>query len=174
MHARPDLAGSPGDAAQICPRTLRAALGLFATGVAIMTTVTSERRIVGLTVNSFSSVSLDPPLVLWSLAKKSPSRPCFEETGYFAVNVLTTEQAEISSRFARPIEDKFCGVKWQPGIRGVPVLSGCIAHFECRLRHSIDGGDHMIFIGEVERFDSHCGEPLLFLASRYHRAIPLA
>ena len=173
MHAQSHLAEAPGTAARICPSTLRTALGRFATGVAIMTTMTAGRRAVGLTANSFSSVSLDPALILWSLAKKSPNRSAFEDAGYFAVNVLTTQQAGISTRFAQPLADKFHGVEWRPGLQGVPVISGCIAHFECRLKHRVDGGDHTIFIGEVERFASHCGEPLLFLGSRYHRATPL-
>ncbi|MCI2808313.1 flavin reductase family protein [Eoetvoesiella caeni] len=159
---------------QICPTTLRAALGMFATGVAVMTTMAPARRVVGLTANSFSSVSLEPPLVLWSLAKKSPNRESFEEAGYFAVNILTAEQADISSQFARPLADKFRNVDWEPGINGVPVISDCVASFECRLRNSIDGGDHMIFIGEILRFNNRGGDPLLFLGSRYHRAMPLA
>ncbi|QIM50405.1 flavin reductase family protein [Pusillimonas sp. DMV24BSW_D] len=152
---------------------LRSALAQFATGVAVITTVTSDNANVGLTVNSFSSVSLSPPLVLWSLAKKSQNLKLFEERHAFAVNVLTTAQVEVSNRFARAVDDRFRDIDWKPGIDAVPLISGCVATFECRTRHIIDAGDHKIFIGEVVRFNSDSAEPLLFLNSRYHRAIPL-
>ena len=164
--------GQDGEAV-ICQMGLRSALAQFATGVAVITTATSDQVNVGLTVNSFSSVSLSPPLILWSLAKKSQNLKWFEDSRAFAVNVLTTSQVEISNRFARPVDDRFRDIDWKPGIDAVPLISGCVATFECRTRHIIDGGDHRIFIGEVVRFDSDSADPLLFLNSRYHRAIPL-
>lgn len=163
-----------GGADGIDPRELRHALGAFATGVTIVTTHTAERGAVGLTVNSFSSVSLEPPLVLWSLSRNSPSLAAFESAEHYAINVLAADQHELSSRFASPIAEKFHGVGWRAGAGGAPVLAGCVASFESRNRYRIDGGDHVIFIGEVERFSRRHGEPLLFLGGRYHRAAPLS
>jgi flavin reductase (DIM6/NTAB) family NADH-FMN oxidoreductase RutF len=157
----------------INPLELRRALGEFATGVTIVTARDVERGVVGLTVNSFASVSLEPPLVLWSLSRRSSSLRAFEAAGHFAVNVLAAEQKWLSDRFVRPAADKFAGVDWQPGAGGAPVLDGCIASFECRTRHCLDGGDHVIFLGEVERLSRRDGEPLLFLGGRYRLVEPL-
>ncbi|MEX0729327.1 MAG: flavin reductase family protein [Aquisalimonadaceae bacterium] len=161
------------DRKPINPRDLRSALGGFATGVTIVTTQCEEWGPVGLTVNSFSSVSLDPPLVLWSLSRHSPSLKAFQANSHFAINVLAADQQELSNRFAQPIPEKFRGVSWHGGIADLPLLEGCVATFECRTRHQVDGGDHVIFIGEVEEFAHRTVEPLLFLAGRYHKAQPL-
>ncbi|HEX8963769.1 MAG TPA: flavin reductase family protein [Rhodocyclaceae bacterium] len=149
------------------PIALRNALGQYATGVAVVTTLDAAGRPAGLTVNSFASVSLDPPLVLWSLALTSACLPAFEACSHFAVNVLTAEQAALSNRFASVGIDRFDGVAWTPGLGGVPVLDGAGAVFECcsEARHA--GGDHTIFIGRVERFAHGEAAPLLFHAGRY-------
>ena len=110
---------------------LRRAFGRFATGVTIATARAPGGQPVGVTVNSFTSVSLDPPLILWSLARKASSLPVFLAGSHFAVNILSEEQQSLSERFATPVENRFEGIDWSPGMAGVPLLSGCIATFEC-------------------------------------------
>lgn len=156
--------------AEIDPREFRNALGSFATGVTIVTAVGEDGRRVGLTANSFSSVSLDPPLVLWSLARKAPSLSVFTDVSHFAINVLAEDQMALSNRFASPIEDKFEGVDWRPGLGGAPLIEGCVARFECRNHMQHDGGDHVIFVGRVDRFDYTKRAPLLFLTGGYRVA----
>lgn len=148
------------------PRALRSALGSFATGVTVMTTLRPDGSPVGLTVNSFASVSLDPPLVLWSLAARSPSLAAFRAAGHFGVNVLAADQQALCGRFARPAADKFAGVDWAPGACGVPLLAGCVATFECRSAFNNWGGDHVIFVGHVERFATAERPALLFHRGR--------
>ncbi|HET7775664.1 MAG TPA: flavin reductase family protein, partial [Azospira sp.] len=114
--------------------------------------------------------SLEPPLVLWSLSSNSPSLGVFEAASHFTVNVLAAEQEDVSNRFASRLEDKFDGVAWQPGLGGAPVLAGLCASFECAnvTRHA--GGDHVIFIGQVQRFAQDAGRPpLVFQGGRYRR-----
>lgn len=143
---------------------LRKALGWFATGVTIATTLDAERRPVGLTCNSFNSVSLEPPLVLWSLGRSAYSRPWFERTSHFAINVLPAEARGLAMRFAKPLENKWAGVAWEPGDTGMPCLPIALACFECRVRERFVGGDHLIFLGEVEAMRSRdAGAPLVFL-----------
>ncbi|WP_433256554.1 flavin reductase family protein [Streptosporangium sp. CA-135522] len=148
-------------------RSLRDALGQFATGVAVVTTAAPDGARAGVTVNSFTSVSLDPPLVLWCLSKRAPSAPVFLRAGRFAVNVLAAGQDHLSQRFARPLPDKFAGVEVRPGPGGVPMLAGTLAGFACRTVSTHDGGDHLIFVGEVGRFRWSEGEPLVFHAGGY-------
>lgn len=143
-------------------RAFRNALGQFATGVTIVTARGAFGEYVGATVSSFNSVSLDPPLVLWSLDKRAYSRAAFESSTHFAVHVLTLEQRELAERFARRGVDKFEGLDCRSGLGRVPLLTDCAACFECVLRHKYDGGDHLIFVGEVERFEHVAGSPLLF------------
>jgi flavin reductase (DIM6/NTAB) family NADH-FMN oxidoreductase RutF len=152
---------------------LRRALGTFATGVAIITTSDAVGRLYGLTGNSFSSVSLDPPLVLWSLARSAPSLPAFRNATHFGVNVLGREHRELATRFARPQPDKFAGVPFSLGEYGVPLLDGAVAHFECRIVDRYYGGDHEIFLGHVERYAYEHKPTLLFCHGTYHRADPL-
>jgi flavin reductase (DIM6/NTAB) family NADH-FMN oxidoreductase RutF len=154
-------------------KEFRRALGTYATGVTIITTRTAEGECVGLTVNSFSSVSLDPPLVLWSLSSRSPSLQAFADARHFAVNVLAADQVPLSQRFSARIPDKFAGVAWAEGLGGVPLLSGASAHLECAnsLRHQ--GGDHVVFIGQVERFVYEHKPPLVFCHGRYMSAADL-
>ncbi|MDP6173192.1 MAG: flavin reductase [Rhodospirillales bacterium] len=148
-------------------RRLRDCLGQFATGVTVVTVKAADGSLVGLTANSFSSVSLDPPLVLWSLQKEAASLPVFKDASYYAINVLGADQMDISNHFARPAEDKFEGVDYSLGASGAPLIDGCVAWFECRNEITHEGGDHLIFVGHVERFD-HAERPaLLFVAGRY-------
>ena len=149
------------------PIALRNALGQYATGVTIVTALDGEGRPTGLTVNSFASVSLDPPLVLWSLALTSACVPVFEACSHFAVNVLTIEQVVLSNRFATNGIDKFEGVQWTPGLGGAPILANVGAVFECSHEAHHPGGDHTIFIGRVERFTHGELPPLIFHAGRY-------
>lgn len=148
-------------------RDFRRALGQFATGVTVVTGRTSEGRNVGVTVNSFSSVSLDPPLILWSLARQAPSFGDFANCSHFAVNVLEARQHHLSRQFSTPLPDKFAGVDFVHGKAGVPVVVGAIAHFICRKVKQYDGGDHVIFLGEVEEYKCNDGEPLVFHSGRY-------
>ncbi|HMX16282.1 MAG TPA: flavin reductase family protein [Rhodocyclaceae bacterium] len=148
-------------------RALRDAFGQFATGVAVVTARNGQGGFVGMTVNSFSSVSLDPPLVLWSLGLESPSRVFFESASYYAINVLAAEQQELSQRFATPHVDKFNGISWAEGLGGAPLLPGCAAWFECRSTHHYAGGDHVILVAEVERFRAEPKPPLIFHGGRY-------
>ncbi len=149
------------------PKAFRAALGSFATGVTVITTRAGDGTPVGLTANSFNSVSLDPPMVLWSLAKKSLSLPVFSTSSHWAVHVLASDQEALSDRFARSGADKFSGLQTESGIGGVPLLSGCAARFQCRSTFLHEGGDHIIFVGQVTAFDSAERAPLVFHAGRY-------
>jgi flavin reductase (DIM6/NTAB) family NADH-FMN oxidoreductase RutF len=149
------------------PRLLRNALGHFATGVTVVTTCAPDGAKIGVTVNSFASLSLDPPLVLWSLARKSWSMSAFEIAGHFAVHVLAADQQALSDRFSRAGADKFGGVETVEGVGGVPLLRDCAAVFECSVEHRYDGGDHVILVGRVERFSTAERAPLLFYRGRY-------
>jgi len=151
-------------------RDFRRALGQFATGVTVVTARTSDGRKVGVTVNSFSSVSLEPPLVLWSLSRQAPSFADFTHATHFAVNVLAGNQHHLSRQFSTPLPDKFSGVEFAEGPAGVPLLSGVNAHFICRNVRQYDGGDHVIFLGEVEDYKYSDGEPLVFHSGRYRLA----
>ncbi|MDQ4060038.1 MAG: flavin reductase family protein [Pseudomonadota bacterium] len=148
-------------------RQLRHALGRFATGVTVVTTRTPGGKLEGLTANSFSAVSLDPPLVLWSLRLNAPSLPSFQESGCFAVNILAAEQCHLARNFATPNKDKFENVAYVPGIGGCPLLTGSLASFECSVETTVMGGDHIIFIGRVHRAAYRDGEPLIFSAGNY-------
>ena len=149
------------------PKELRRALGRFATGVTIVTTCAADGRLEGLTANSFSSVSLDPPLVLWSLDRSARSLPRFMAAKWFAVNVLGSHQQTLSTRFARPLPDKFAGIGYTPGLGGCPVLDDGLAHFECSVFNRVNAGDHVIFLGKVERLTHRDGEPLLYSSGQY-------
>jgi flavin reductase (DIM6/NTAB) family NADH-FMN oxidoreductase RutF len=150
-------------------RRLRDALGAFPTGVTIVTTRGPDGRCVGLTVNSFASLSLEPPLLLWSLANRSPNRRAFRSASHFAIHVLAANQEAIARRFANPaVTDKFDGVAWQPwDVHGVPLLAGALAHFVCECRDAIEAGDHTLFIGRVEHLTRIDGDPLVFHAGRF-------
>jgi len=151
-------------------RDYRKALGQFATGVTVVTARASDGRKVGVTVNSFSSVSLDPPLILWSLSRQTPSFIDFTNATHFAVNVLESRQHHLSRQFSTPLPDKFAGVEFEEGTGGVPLLHGAIAQFVCRKVRQYDGGDHVILVGEVEQYNYNEGEPLVFHSGRYRIA----
>lgn len=151
-------------------RDFRRALGQFATGVTVVTTRALDGRRVGVTVNSFSSVSLNPPLILWSLSRQVPSFTDFTRATHFAVNVLEAKQHHLSRQFSTPLPDKFAGVEWVEGIAGVPLLNGAIAQLICRKVKEYDGGDHVILLGEVEEYKWAEGEPLVFHSGRYRVA----
>jgi 3-hydroxy-9,10-secoandrosta-1,3,5(10)-triene-9,17-dione monooxygenase reductase component len=145
----------------------RNALGAFATGVTIVTTRDGEGAPTGVTASSFNSVSLDPPLVLWSLANTALSRDVFCTSGHFAIHVLAESQEALSNRFARSGEDKFANVAYSNGLLGSPLLDEYAAVFECRTKYQYEGGDHIILVGEVVNFERHDVAPLLFHAGSY-------
>jgi flavin reductase (DIM6/NTAB) family NADH-FMN oxidoreductase RutF len=149
-------------------QALRAALGRFATGVTIVTCLDAQGQRVGLTANSFSALSLAPPLVLWSLRRASPSLAAFSKASHFAVNVLADTQVELSRRFASPLTDKFGDGAWSAGEGGAPVLAGCAAVFECATAARHDAGDHVMFIGRVLRLADLALAPLVFQSGHYH------
>jgi 3-hydroxy-9,10-secoandrosta-1,3,5(10)-triene-9,17-dione monooxygenase reductase component len=146
---------------------LRQALGEFATGITVVTARGADNTLAGLTVNSFASVSLDPPLVLWSLGLGSPSLPVFQTCSHFAVNVLAADQQAISQRFAQSGIDKFADQSWKVGAGGTALLDGCNAWFECRVDARHEGGDHLILIGRIEQFRRDPKPPLVFHRGRY-------
>ena len=155
------------DTSPMDDRHFRNALGRFVTGVTVITTRTGEGKLEGLTANSFSAVSLDPPLVLWSLRKSSSLMTTFQEAGHFAVNVLGAWQAALSDHFAKRMPDKFQNVVHAPGLAGCPLLFGALATFECVKDANVASGDHIVFFGRVERATYREGEPLIFSAGRY-------
>ena len=148
-------------------RQLRDALGRFATGVTVITTRTSEGQLEGLTANSFSAVSLEPPLVLWSLWRSAQSLPSFLDAGHFAVNVLAADQDDLSRHFALRADNKFAAVAHDEGLGGCPLLHNALASFECSTENTVVGGDHIIFIGRVHRASYRAGAPLIFSAGQY-------
>jgi flavin reductase (DIM6/NTAB) family NADH-FMN oxidoreductase RutF/2-polyprenyl-6-methoxyphenol hydroxylase-like FAD-dependent oxidoreductase len=151
-------------------RDLRRAFGQYATGVTVVTCRGQEGQRVGMTANSFTSVSMDPPLVLWCPNKNAPSLEDFTAASHFAINVLSANQQDFSRQFATPAEDKFAGADCRDGLAGVPVLPGTVASFECRTVATYDAGDHVIVLGEVERYAAPGGEPLVFHSGFYHLA----
>lgn len=148
-------------------RAFRDALGCFATGVTIVTTRAPDGAPVGFTANSFSSVSLDPPLVLFSLHRQALSLAAFQAAPGFAINVLREDQGALSTRFASPAGDKWGDIAHRSGESGSPLLEEALARFDC-VRHAVhEGGDHLIFVGRVLRFEAREGRPLLFCRGRY-------
>lgn len=153
-------------------RAFRSALGTFATGVTVMTTVSSKGDLIGNTASSFNSVSLDPPLVLWSLARKALSFKAYVDAPYFAVNVLREGQDDLSARFSKSAGDKWHGIDYETWETGCPILPNALAVFECKSTFTYDGGDHVIFVGEVLKFDHDPkGKPLVFWRGGYHRTV---
>jgi len=154
------------------PRAFRRALGNFATGVTVVTAADASGRKVGVTANSFNSVSLDPPLVLWSIDKRSSSHGVFEEASHFAVNVLAADQIDLSNNFARPKDDRFAEIAYAPGEGGAPVFADCAARFHTEKYQQVDGGDHWIMIGKVVAFDDFGRSPLLYHQGAYSMVLP--
>lgn len=163
------------DTPPLDPRKLRDAFGRFATGVTVVTMLDGEGRPTGVTVNSFSSLSLDPPLCLFSLGKKQMSTRWLQQEGvHFTVNILTRDQEKVAWQFARPLEDKFEGVETGTGKTGIPYLHNSLCHFECRLWARYDGGDHEIYVGEILHLDQLAEEadPVLFYRGAMTRLSP--
>jgi flavin reductase (DIM6/NTAB) family NADH-FMN oxidoreductase RutF len=154
-------------------RELRNALGSFATGVTIITTRDRDGKLHGMTANSFSSVSLNPPLVLWSSSLFAQSLPAFQEGSHFVVNILAFDQIELSNKFAKQSDDKFIDTDHVIAGSGAPVIIGAAAHFDCRNEFRHYGGDHIIFIGHVERFAYTDRPTLLFCRGKYMRGEPI-
>jgi flavin reductase (DIM6/NTAB) family NADH-FMN oxidoreductase RutF/DNA-binding IclR family transcriptional regulator len=153
-------------------RELRRAFGAFVTGVTVITTTDGEGRFHGVTANSFSSVSLDPPLVLWSQAVKTQSHSTFFEAERFAVNILAEDQIELSNRFAKSSPEKFAGLEVDIGLGGIPLLRGCGARLQCRVVSRVPGGDHTIYIGELDSIERAERKPLVFGNGQYLRTGP--
>jgi len=152
----------------------REALGMFATGVTVVTARDAHGKWVGLTANSFNSVSLSPPLVLWSLARSAGSMAAFRAGSHYAINILAADQQALAVQFAARGRDRFAGVAFTPGASGAPLLEGVAATFECFNRSRYDEGDHVIFVGEVERCTHRRGaSPLLFHGGRFYAEHPL-
>lgn len=148
----------------------RQTLGAFPTGVTVVTALSQEGKPMGLTVNSFASVSLDPPLVLWSQVRSSPAHDAFFRAKEMVINILSDDQQELSSHFARPHEDKFEGIDYSPAEGGTPVLMGCAANLVCEVVDKYYGGDHTIYLCRVQSFDNHGRPSLIFSRGSYVRA----
>jgi len=153
-------------------RDYRTALGSFGTGVAIATTCDAQGQPAGLTINSFSSVSLTPPMVLWSLSKTSSKYAAFQSGSHFCINILQKDQLSLAMQFSRHADDKFLNTAWEAGLGGAPKILGALATFECRNTVHYEGGDHTIFLGEVEAYAHHQGEPLLFHRGSFGGFLP--
>lgn len=152
----------------------RQALGMFATGVTIVTARTADGSLAGLTANSFNSVSLSPPLVLWSLAKSAGSMAAFSAGSHYAINILSAGQQALALQFASKNIDRFYGVDFVYGAAGAPLLAGAVASFECFNRSQYEEGDHVIFVGEVERCSYTAGAaPLLYHGGKFYAEHPL-
>lgn len=151
----------------------RSALGQFATGVTIVTARDRNGHLVGLTANSFVSVSLEPPLVLWCLSSNSSALPGFEASTHYAINVLAADQRPLAERFARKGIDRFEGTAWRQGLTGAPIIEGAIAVFECAHHQMVPSGDHVVLIGKVEHVQRRIGaRPLVFHGSRFLTDLP--
>jgi len=152
----------------IDPATYRAVMGGFATGVTVITLGSATGFRLGVTASSFNTVSLDPPLILWSLALKAPSLAAFRSHDLFAVNVLANDQKDIALQFARPADDKFAGIDITEGANGLPLIKGALAHIECRTVARYSGGDHEIMLGQVVSLRRDDCAPLVFQGGKFH------
>ena len=152
----------------------RAALGMFATGVTIVTARTVGGDLVGLTANSFNSVSMTPPLVLWSLSCSAATLAAFSTGSHYAINILSVDQKDLATQFASKQGDRWAGAAYTLGASGAPLLDGAVAQFECFNRSRYEEGDHVIFVGEVERCNQRIGAaPLLFHGGKFYTEHPL-
>ncbi|MGO9607508.1 MAG: flavin reductase family protein [Candidatus Binataceae bacterium] len=146
---------------------LRRVMGHFATGVTVITTFRKSGEIHGLTANAFTSVSLVPPLLLICVDKKAESYACFDETKVFTVNILASDQEDLSRRFAVSGGQKFEGVSYRTGANGAPILAGTVGYIECKVTAAHDGGDHTIYVGEIDQAEARDTKPLLFFRGGY-------
>ena len=149
-------------------RTYRRTCARFATGITVVTTLDSQGHPHGMTVNSFSSVSLDPPLVLVSIDLKNAILGHFISSSWFAINVLAEHQEDLSRRFSSPSENRFLDLDWHAGTAGTPLLDGVLAQLECSVVRTLEAGDHTVLIGEVRRAVHAEGKPLVYFDSAYH------
>jgi flavin reductase (DIM6/NTAB) family NADH-FMN oxidoreductase RutF len=152
-------------------RQLRNLLGQFATGVTVVTTVAADHSKIGMTANSFSSVSLDPPLILWNIAKTATHLEDFQQCEHFAINILNEQQEQTSNHFAKSAADKFNKIEHVEEILGVPVLSNALATLVCKNFKWVEAGDHYIVLGQIEQCSINAGKPLLFHNGKYHQAL---
>ena len=157
----------PGPISECDPSHYRNVMGSFPTGVTVMTLTDGDRGRVGVTASSFNTVSLKPPLVLWSLALTAASLSAFRANDHFAVNILASEQAAVARQFARSDRDRFEGVETVAGVTGAPLIHGALAHVECRVAARYPGGDHEIILGEVVAMRRFEGEPLVFSSGTF-------
>lgn len=160
------------EATEFDSKSFRRALGNFATGVTIITAQNAKGEKVGVTANSFNSVSLEPPLILWSIDKRSSSYEVFTEATHFAVNILAADQIDLSNKFARSKDDKYASVDYELGVGNVPVLKECSAVFECERFNILEGGDHWIIIGKVVHYQDNGRSPLLYHQGAYSSVLP--
>lgn len=173
MNARQDVAAAPALSVlsqDLTPAALRQSLGCFPSGVTVVTARAADGRPVGLTVNSFASLSLEPPLLLWSLANRSPNRQTFRQATHFAIHVLAAHQGDTALQFANSrLPDKFQGVAMQPPLwaEAPPLLADSHALFLCESRDAIESGDHTLFIGRVQQHSRGAGAPLLFYRGQF-------
>ncbi|WP_426115231.1 flavin reductase family protein [Massilia sp. PWRC2] len=169
MNTRSPRAAAPAfDAAQF-----RQALSQFATGVTVITTRLADGTFRGLTASSFNSVSLNPPLVLWSLSGNANSMPIFNGNSHYVINVLSAEQAALAERFARRGDDPFATTEYELSRTGQPIIAGAVAWFECHNRSRYPEGDHVIFVGEVEQCAVQPQAPLVFHGGRFGSVVPV-
>ena len=168
------MRGATVQTVDVNDREFRNALGCFATGVTVITALGPSGELLGNTVNSFSSVSLDPPLILWCMGRHAMSLKNYLSTESFAVNILSSSQRSLSNQFAKAGADKWTGVAYETWNSGCPILKSAMAVFECQTRHTYMGGDHVIFVGEVmtAAFDATL-EPLVFFQGKYRTVQPL-
>jgi len=169
MSTQSSSAGPP----EFDSRHFRNALSQFATGVTIITTRLPDGSFLGLTASSFNSVSLDPPLVLWSLAQTANSLPVFTGNSHYVINILSGHQAALAERFSKRIENRFEGVEFELSHTGLPILKGVAAWFECHNRSRYPEGDHVIFVGEVERCDTTPQPALVFHNGKFVATTPV-
>jgi flavin reductase (DIM6/NTAB) family NADH-FMN oxidoreductase RutF len=168
VQSQIDLTDTDSAALRPCdPALYRAVMGAFPTGVTVMTAGSDATR-CGVTASSFNTVSLDPPLILWSLGLKAPSLSIFRSEAHFAVNVLSDAQKDMALHFARPSADKFAGVDTFTGLTGAPLIRGALAHIECRVWARHPGGDHEIMLGEIVALRRGDGTPLVFAGGAFH------
>jgi len=163
---------APVHAAKLGSEEFRRACSRFATGITVASVLDASGMPLGLTVNSFSSVSLDPPLVLICLGHAVSIIDAFRESKHFGINVLDDSQQHLSERFARKGEDRFDGLEWYRGETGVPLLQGMLAVMECEVRERVTAGDHDIFVAEMVRAEAREGKPLIYYGSKYRVLAP--
>lgn len=151
----------------IDPAELRKALASYATGIAVVSTICEKGKPVGMTINSFASVSLAPPMILWSIDKDSVFFDVFNNASHFAIHVLRQDQQDLSNHFATPNEDNFAAIDHESGLADLPLLTSYVTCFQCRAEFRYEGGDHIIIVGHVMDVDHRPSDPLIFHGSQY-------